>query len=39
MSRYLLEVTEKYRADTENEALQMIKDTKESSKNEQKKKR
>ena len=31
MSRYLLEVTEKYRADTENEALQMIQDAKESS--------
>lgn len=31
MSRYLIEVTETYRADTENEAIEMIKDAKESS--------
>lgn len=31
MSKYLIEVTENYRADTENEALQMIQEAKESS--------
>lgn len=31
MSRYLIEVTETYRADTENEAIEMIQDAKESS--------
>lgn len=31
MSKYLIEVTENYRADSENEALQMIQEAKESS--------
>lgn len=31
MSKFLIEVTENYRADTENEALQMIQEAKESS--------
>lgn len=30
MSKHLIEVTEVYRADTENEAIQMIQDAKES---------